>query len=264
MEAGYQLRISFKILRSMGLSQLAFNNKTGSFIPVEAPVTIAPKQEHDTRWYTTTRDGGRFCPHLSSFITQAHYICKSLIEVLRPLHIAIFVMLFATVIPSQAAIADESLEQRVKAAFLYKFGGYVEWPATAFASPDTPFTLCVLGSDPNFNATLEKMVQKENVQGRPVTVRQLQSPKDEAGCHILYIGVPDPQYSSEVIETVRGKSVLTVSESASQGIIGFLIANNRVRFNINDQEAAENGLVISSKLLDLAVNVTRRESMGEP
>jgi len=199
-----------------------------------------------------------------SLAMQVNRFREAAAEILRPLHIAFFISLFAIVIPGQAAIADESLEQRVKAAFLYKFGGYVDWPDTAFASPDAPFTLCVLGSDPNFNATLEKMVQKENVKGRPIAVRQLQSPEDEAGCHILYIGVSDPQYSSEVVETVRGKSVLTVSESASQGIIGFLISNNRVRFNINDKAAAESGLVISSKLLDLAVNVTRRESMGEP
>lgn len=248
----------------MSFSQPAVHNKTGSFIPVGVSATGPLKQEQDTRWYTATRDGGRFCPHISVFINQAHRIWKSLIEILAPLHVAIFIALSAIVIPGQAAIANESLEQRVKAAFLYKFGGYVEWPSTAFAAPDTPFTLCVLGSDPNFNVTLEKMVQKENVQGRPISVRQLQTPADEAGCHILYIGFSDPQHSLEAIEAVRGKSVLTVSESASQGIIGFLIANNRVRFNINDKEAAENGLVISSKLLDLAVTVTRRESMGEP
>lgn len=247
----------------MSFSEPAFHNKTGSVIPVGTSVTGALKQEHATRWYTTTRDGGSFCPDVPSFINQARHVWKSLIEILTPLHITIFIVLFGIVMPGQAAIADESLEQRVKAAFLYKFGGYVEWPSSAFAEPDTPFTLCVLGSDPNFNATLEKMVQKENVQGRPITVRQLQTPEEE-GCHILYIGFSDPQHSLEVIEAVRGKNVLTVSESASQGIIGFLVANNRVRFNINDKEAAENGLVISSKLLDLAVNVTRRESMGEP
>ena len=268
-------------------NQPALHCKTDSIFRIAALVSMARKLDYCARPHANAGDGGRFCPDIVrstsrhqnrirsknyqmvsirlSLINHARQMWETAVEILNPLHIAIFVALSAIVIPSQAAaIADQSIEQRVKAAFLYKFGGYVEWPPTAFATPDTPFTLCVLKSDPEFNATLEKMVQKENVQGRSIAVQELQTPEDEAGCHILYIGVADPQYSSEVIEAVRGRSVLTVSESASQGIIGFLVADNRVRFNINEKEAAENGLVISSKLLDLAVNVTRREPMGEP
>ena len=178
------------------------------------------------------------------------------------LQFAICIAMFSIISAPHAAGIGQALEQRVKAAFLYKFGGYVEWPSTAFDSPESPLTLCLIGTDPNFNATLETMVQEENVHGRSIMVRQLQTPEDEAGCHILYIGIPDPEYSSAAIDAVRGKSVLTVTESASQGIIGFLNADNRVRFNIDDQAAAENGLVISSKLLDLAVNVKRRDTMG--
>lgn len=166
------------------------------------------------------------------------------------------------VFPSQAAIADESLEQKVKAAFLYKFSAYVDWPSHAFASATSPFSVCVVDSNPDFNSTLEKMVSGEKVNGRPVVVRQVNMAEEEAGCHILYIGSSDPQRAAQAVEAVRGNNTLTVSEDASQGIIGFLVADNRVRFNINDEAAAENGLVISSKLLDLAVNVKRRTKGG--
>ena len=174
-------------------------------------------------------------------------------------NLILLVSLFLIIMQGQAAIADESLEKRVKAAFLHKFGGYVEWPAAAFDSQDSPLTVCLLGSDAGFNAALEKMAQGSNIHGHPIAVRELATGEVEADCHILYVDTPDPQISAQALEAVRGKNVLTVSDSASQGIISFLIADNRVRFNINDKAAAENGLVISSKLLDLAANVTRRD-----
>jgi hypothetical protein len=123
-------------------------------------------------------------------------------------------------------------------------------------------SLCLLGSDADFNAALEKMAQGTSIHGHPVTVREVQAQEAEADCHILYVDTPDTQTSVEALNAVRGKHVLTVSDSAAPGIISFVITDNRVRFNINDKAAAENGLVISSKLLDLAANVTRRSQGG--
>jgi len=179
------------------------------------------------------------------------------------LQLTLLATLFAIILPGQAAIADESLEKRVKAAFLHKFGGYVEWPPTAFATQDSPLILCLLGSDADFNAALEKMAQGTNIHGHPLAVRELHAAEAEADCHILYVGTSDTQTSAEALEAARGKHVLTVSDSAAPGIISFVIANNRVRFNIDDKAAAENGLVISSKLLDLAANVTRRNQEAQ-
>lgn len=160
--------------------------------------------------------------------------------------------------PSHAAIADQSLAQKVKAAFLYKFSAYVDWPPQAFDSPTSPFALCVVDSSEVFNNTLREVVNGETVHGRPVEIRQIAMAEEGAGCHILYIGTSDAERAAQVAEAMRGSNTLTVSDDVSQGIIDFLIADNRVRFNINDEAAAENGLVISSKLLDLAVNVRRR------
>ncbi|HEU4708207.1 MAG TPA: YfiR family protein [Methylophilaceae bacterium] len=171
---------------------------------------------------------------------------------------AALLALLVIVLPSQAAIADQSLEKKVKAAFLYKFGSYVEWPSTSFASAESPFGVCVLDGDADFTAALKTMVQSEHIHGHPVVVRELHAATSGPDCHILYLGTSDPQLSTEAIKAVEGKNVLTVSDNSGQGIISFLIADNRVRFTINDKAAADNGLVISSKLLDLAVNVTRR------
>ena len=159
----------------------------------------------------------------------------------------------------QLAIADESLEEGIKAAYLYKFSSYVDWPSTAFTSPTSPFTLCLLGSNDQFNATLKKIVREESVNGHKIVVNEIRTPEKEAGCHILYIGTTESQDLSTIIDNMRGSNVLTVSDNADQGIIGFTIINNRLRFNIDAAAAAENGLVISSRLLRLAVNVKRRE-----
>jgi hypothetical protein len=161
--------------------------------------------------------------------------------------------------PSHAMIIDESLAQKVKAAFLYKFSAYVDWPPRAFDSATSPFFLCVVESGERFTHTLREVVNGETVNGRPVVVRQINSAEEgKHGCHILYIGTPDTEFAAEVANAVRGTNTLTVSDNASQGIIDFMIADNRVRFSINNEAAAENGLVISSKLLDLAINVRQR------
>lgn len=164
------------------------------------------------------------------------------------------------------AAADESLESAVKAAFLFKFGAYVEWPATAFISPTSPMHLCVMGGGDAFIATLEKVVGTEHINGRTVVVRSLKTVERDSGCHIIYIGVAEAQRSAQAIEATRGSNVLTVSDAGGSrsgaGIIDFVIVNNRVRFDIDDEAAAQNGLVISSKLLSLALNVKRRTSQG--
>lgn len=159
-------------------------------------------------------------------------------------------------------MADESLEYNVKAAFLYKFGSYVEWPATAFATATSPLNVCVIGTAEPFISTLEKVVSTESINGRNVVVRPVKTVVKENGCHILYIDASENSRAAEITESIRGSSVLTVSNEGSSGIIDFVIANNRVRFNIDDEAAAQNGLTISSKLLSVALKVKKRISKG--
>lgn len=165
-------------------------------------------------------------------------------------------------LPCSLAMADESLEHSVKAAFLYKFGSYVEWPSTAFATPSSPLNVCVIGSADSFISTLEKVVSTENINGRNVAVRPVKSAPKDNSCQVLYIDASENSRVAEITESVRGTSVLTVSNEGASGIIDFVIVNNRVRFNIDDEAAAQNGLVISSKLLSVALKVKKRTSKG--
>jgi len=154
----------------------------------------------------------------------------------------------------------------VKAAFLYKFGLFVEWPESAFSSPDSPVNLCIVGEDP-FGKSLDAVVAGAQVNGRNVVVRRLQTVGRNPSCHILYAGGSEEQSKSQIIETVRGSNVLTVSDGrlsgADSGIINFVIADKRIRFDIDDEAAAQNKVVISSKLLNLALNVKRRTPKEE-
>lgn len=157
-----------------------------------------------------------------------------------------------------AATPDASVEYAVKAAYLYKFGEFIEWPAASFESDSSPATLCIVGDDP-FGPTLDKAVAGQRLANRAITVKRLKEVEAHSGCQVMYVAGKDAALLAKAIDTVRGENVLTITDGAAgatpPGIINFVISNNRVRFEIDDNAAAANGLVISSKLLALASSV---------
>jgi hypothetical protein len=157
-----------------------------------------------------------------------------------------------------AATPDGSVEFAVKAAYLYKFGEFVEWPAAAFESDASPVVLCIVGDDP-FGATLDKAVAGQKIASRTIAVKRLKVAEPHSGCQVMYVAGKDAAAVGQAISAVRGEGVLTITDGAAgagpSGIINFVISNNRVRFEIDDGAAATNGLVISSKLLALASTV---------
>jgi len=156
--------------------------------------------------------------------------------------------------PAQAAVG--TLEYVVKAAYLYKFTPFVEWPSSAFAAPSSPFYVCVLGDDP-FGASLDQALSGHAVGGHPVRVRRLQNLGGPEACHILYMAASRAE-TTAALSRVRGTPVLTVTEQ-SQGIPGgvvqFVVRDGHVRFTIDAGAAAANRVVISAKLLSLAASV---------
>jgi hypothetical protein len=162
-------------------------------------------------------------------------------------------LLLATSYP---VLADVS-EAQVKAAFLCKFGFFIEWPVAAFPSTDAPLTLCVVGTDP-FGPALDEIAKSQKVGARPITLRRIPSIARDSGCHIAYIAT----LSAQTKQDLRGSDVLTVTDAgvdqSQQGIINFVVKDNRVRFDIDDAAAAAGGLNISSRLLTLALNVNPR------
>src|SRR5260370_414537 len=134
------------------------------------------------------------------------------------LHTGAGMALFAVgmVLASYASAGTEQLEYAVKAAYLYKFGFFVQWPASAFAGTNT-VNLCGLGNDP-FGETLDKTVAGQQIGGRPIAVKRLQTISKNSGCHILYIA-GDP---SQALEAVKGSSVLTVTDGHKQTSPGII------------------------------------------
>ena len=151
-----------------------------------------------------------------------------------------------------AAVA-EPIEYAVKAAYLVKFPFYVEWPPTAFSSPTAPLTLCVVGDDP-FGSLLDEAAAGQQVQGRPLALKRMKSFSREAGCHVVYLG------ADVKADSLRNSAALVVTDAlpSGTGMINFVIKDNRVRFTVDDEAAAQNGLAISSKLLGVALAVKPR------
>jgi hypothetical protein len=155
--------------------------------------------------------------------------------------------------------AAPSLESAVKAAYLLKFAPFVEWPPRAFASPTSPFSICVVGPDP-FGAALDQAVAGQKVGDRPVVVRRLASTAGASDCQVLYAGRAPERPLAEVLQTLHSQPVLTVAEEGqhAQGcVIRFVLQDGRVRFAIDEAAAQAAGLGISSKLLSLAANNRR-------
>lgn len=174
--------------------------------------------------------------------------------------------------PAEAATPVEPLEQAVKATYLYKFTPFVEWPPRVHLSPTSPYTLCVVdgtggdGGDGGERAAvgdlLDRAVAGQTLGDRGFAVRRLARMEADAHCHLLYLGPADPEAAAAALDLVRGKPVLTVTDAArdpqAKGIVNFVIREGRVRFEIDNRAAAESGLAVSSKLLNLAVAVRGR------
>jgi uncharacterized protein DUF4154 len=155
-------------------------------------------------------------------------------------------LLFAP--PALVASGPENrLEYQVKAAFLYNFLKFVDWPE---AAGDTPLVICVLGRDP-FGGLLEDAVRGKKVNGHDVLVRHAARASDAQSCQILF--VPNGEFRRSGVHTQQG--VLMVGESAgfldAGGVIDFYIDNDRVRFEIRPESARTAGLHISAQLLKL-------------
>ena len=162
-----------------------------------------------------------------------------------------FVALVALLLTGLPVPAQEvSLENRVKASYLYNFVKYVEWPPSARTGP---ITLCIAGRNP-FGTVLDEILRDETVDGRTLTSRIILEP--EAGCHVLFI--PDGSAAAVYLRAARGTPTLTVGETsdflARGGIISLVTEGRYVRFAISAEAAEQAQLQVSSRLLQLAIN----------
>jgi hypothetical protein len=178
---------------------------------------------------------------------------------LAPLWIAALALIAPADSPAEQKTT--TLERRIKAAFLYKFSGYVEWPAAAFPHPETPVTIGIADDEP-LAAELASMVAGRTSAGRPISVVQLDPGDRPERLHILFIAQSEAPRIRSWVESLRGAPVLVVTESEralSEGsMVNFVLSGGRVRFEISVPNAEQNGLRLSSGLLAVAKAVLTR------
>jgi hypothetical protein len=171
-------------------------------------------------------------------------------------HLIQRLVLAAALLAPLAAFAQG--EVQIKAAFLYKFGGFVEWPAGAFARSDSPFSIGVIGAEP-VAAELEQISAGRTVQGRPVQVKRLRRGESLAGLHVLFVGQPEAVRLAEILAGARNLPLLVVTESENaltQGsVINFVAVDDKVRFDVALPPAERGQLRISARLLAVARKV---------
>jgi hypothetical protein len=159
--------------------------------------------------------------------------------------------------PAATAVAQDR-EYQVKAAYIFNLLPFTTWPATAFRSANAPLNLCVATPNP-FGDALRQTFQNEHVGSHPVAIVQVTSPAAVVDCHVLVVG-SDADATGALEQVAQNAAVLTIGESPRfeqrGGIITFVIEQGRVRFDLNQTAAARVNLQFSSKVLQVARNIT--------
>jgi hypothetical protein len=182
-------------------------------------------------------------------------------------------MNWASTADAQAGDASNSSEYLIKAGFIYNFAKFVEWPSATFSQPDSPIVIGVLGTDP-FGNVLDRIVEDKKIGTRGFVVKRLKwgkdlkDLKDLKDCKILFVSASERAHIDEVLQSVKGLSILTVGETPGfaerGGVIRFTLEDNRVRFEVNVEAAHQADLNISSRLLTLAKIIPQTAAVRNP
>jgi hypothetical protein len=153
------------------------------------------------------------------------------------------------------AAPARSPEHQVKAAFLFNFAQFIEWPTNALPQPQAPLIIGILGPDP-FATVLDEIVRGEAVKGHPLVVQRYRELEDVGACHILFINETDATKLERIFARLNGRNILTVGDTEAftqrGGMIRFFTEQNKIRLEINVAATHKAGLTISSRLLRLA------------
>jgi hypothetical protein len=159
---------------------------------------------------------------------------------------------------AQPAPAGPTLERRVKAAFLYKFLGYTEFPSGAFADPTAPVTIMVAGSD-EMVGEIGAITAGRTVSNRPIVVRALREGETGPSGHLLFVAGPDCTRAGRLIRGMRTLLVVTECDGGLQrgSVINFRLVDGHVRFEVSLDAAERNNIRLSSRLLTVASRVQK-------
>lgn len=177
--------------------------------------------------------------------------------------VVLFAFLFVPVLQAQQSKVSE---YQVEATYLYNFGRFVQWPPNGAAAKGDSFSICVLGQDP-FGSTLDSTLAGETLEGKPLKVKRISTPRDAGECRILFISSTEENHLREILAALDESCTLTVSDmpafSRRGGMIQFVLEDNKVRFEINLAKAETAKLTLSSELLKVATAVRKRAPPGD-
>lgn len=171
-----------------------------------------------------------------------------------------FSILAILALPARSQAPAAPTELQVKAAYLYKFGAFVQWPNAAASNA---FSICILGRDP-IGPVLDSTISGEALGDKKLTATRVSTPQEAAHCQILYVGITEESRLRSILPALSKLPILTVSDIPHfvdrGGMIQFVLENGRVRFDVNLASTEKAGLTLSSQLLKVASAVKRTEA----
>jgi hypothetical protein len=184
----------------------------------------------------------------------------------RPWFVAAAVAWVLIAVPCLPAQSSKPTDYDVKAAYLYNFGHFVEWPANVASAQTESFTVCVLGQDP-FGPVLDATLAGETIAGKRVAAKRISTLDESGSCQILFLSSAEEARLNTIIKALSRQAVLTVSDmpefAKRGGMIQFVLEGKRVRFEVNLAAVQHAGLSVSSELLKVATTVRRNSSSGD-
>jgi len=172
-----------------------------------------------------------------------------------------FYSISAAALSTKAEKAKYS-EYKIKAAYLYNFTKFVEWPAEVFADTSLTLSICIIGEDP-FGKAIDTIKDK-TVKGRKLSIRRFTSIDDLKECHVIFISPSEKKNLARILEKIKDMHMLTVSDmdgfADRGGMINLNKVKNKIRLEINLDAAEQSGLKVSSKLLNIAKIIKKANS----
>lgn len=177
---------------------------------------------------------------------------------------ALFLRLALLLLCAAPALAqDHPTEPQVKAAYLFNFGKFTRWQADRAGVAN--FQICVLGKDP-FGAVLDSTVSGENINGKKIAVKRMLALQDAAECSVLFVSASEENRLPSILATAQQFSILTVSDiphfAERGGVIGLMLQQGKIRFEVNRDAAEKSRLSLSSELLKVATKVIEKSGSG--
>jgi hypothetical protein len=175
------------------------------------------------------------------------------------IYVSLSIVLLVSGVARSSSAQSTADEYQVKAAFLFHFAQFTDWPAGVLNAGDTSLNLCVFDDEPR-QTVLQSTIEGKTVGARVFHVRLISQTQETQNCNILFLSRDEARRQSAFLRSLRGSPVLTVGETSDfltdGGMIRFHLVEGKIRFDINLDAAETSHLTISSRLLLLATSVT--------